>query len=371
MDDKSLMNLRERLVAEYNRAGNFKKYRLLFDIGNYNFLVEKLGKPELAINYEKELVYVNLSFHYNSSLINKIMYYIFDLGEVAENVIDVYKKAGYFYADNPKHVKLTFKEKSEILKDFLKWFCPSAYDIYKDLCAKNHAFYADLDKDYGIAFILQESDEYFLGINKYCDSDLLEIETYIHEIMHVYVHKFLRNYTWKSVENTFDGFYLETISMLSELELYRFFKENHMYPDSIEFHANFNDYINLSNYKCMKYLAVMAEREDAILNIDNLSYRVLGNNIINSNDDDPLYRFGMDYSTGLINSFCYGMSLLDAYKLQKSILDKDKNVINNYLISLQNTNKVCDDIEAGYDFSYMADSIRAHCDNIMKIYQRK
>lgn len=348
-----LLDLRNNIIKKLSSLSSTMLYRMSYDIDNYNSLVEDLGFDELRIispNVNRKVLYLG----------DKAMLYLDTFEDIADTVIDMYKDMNYVLFRNKGYSKLSGKDQEDILKDFLSSFCPDVYDIYKELIRNNHMFKCDMEGRLGEAFLLPENNLYFFGLNKNIRNDLEKIETIIHELMHIYGQKFLSNYRWNSAENVFNGFYSEAISLYSELRFYEYMVSNHICSEAMHLHANYSDYFSLVNYKTIKYLAMMSKKSDAFILYNGYYYQVEGNNTLDIDKGIPLYQYPEHYSQGDFSSFIYAISMMDAYDLLRRYFDGDKNIINNYLISLQNENKFFDDFNRDRDLTFMRDELNKH-----------
>ncbi|MCH5167059.1 MAG: hypothetical protein J1F35_04115 [Erysipelotrichales bacterium] len=364
MDYNYLKKIRSKLLNIYKYADKYKKKRMAYDFSNFNQLVLVSGFPNLVIPIE---IYDEANcFAY------RVYEYLEDFEVIADEVIDMFKETNFFLARNAGAINFSKKDLDDISKEFLLGFSADAYKLYEDLIREKRVF--DFEKKYlaGEAYILTESNLAFIGKNDHeLANTLFPLATMVHELMHIYVEFFLKNYRYTATFNSMDGFYAETIPMYSELEFYKFLVNNHLCGDSKHFNANYNDYIRLSYYKRIKYIVEMARRDDANVTFFDAKYEISGNTSLEIETNNPVFTYSSNYEKGSLNPFVYAMSLLDAYKLLEQSDNGDKNIINNYLISLQDPDKLEKDIINGYDLSFMRDDIKRHCDEIIKIYQKK
>lgn len=366
MEKEKLIELRERLLEEVSLHPSVSmQKRISYDVDSFNSLVCQAGFHDLELKAypvpQKEL------FPY------KIQQNFDYLDEIAKTVIGIYKSINFYYYKREGKVYLSPQDKKDIMREFLEYFCPAARDLYKEIYDNGKVFITNLDGNMGESYILQNIDDYYLAIDQKDLGDILELETYIHELMHIYSHHFLHNYTWNSAKNTFNGFYLETIPMYSELEFYRFLKEKGIFGDNLHFHRNVIDYNILTYFKGMHYLSEMDFRVDNEIICDNCNYKVSGNNILKEDEGVPFFEYQDWYKEGCVNEFCYGMGIIDAYDILNQNDDgkSSDRLIRKYLLSLQNPNKFDEDIMRGYDLRFMKDCLQERNAYLKKHYPVK
>lgn len=354
MDKDRLIYIKKLLEQEKIGRGKSMLRRLAYDIDSFNSLVCLLDNHDL----EMESIPEKKDNYFMYKVMNNLDY----LEQIADCIIDFYKDIDFYYYQNRPDLKLSSKEKKEIFSDFLKQFSNDAYLVYKDLYNEKRIFFSDLGNELGESFILSELDEYFIALSGDNNNDLLEIETYIHELMHVYSHKFLKNYSWNHSKNTLNGFYLETIPLFSEIAFYNWLESVGFSKNDLLFHINLNDFVNLRFYKTIKYLSQISLRDDAFVVCDNINYKVYGNNDLDIDQGIPFYGYSESYKSGGLNNFQYGMGLIDAYSLlERKINGEDTSkLINEYLLTLQNPFKFYSDIMRGYDVTFMRDTVLKH-----------
>lgn len=360
--EDEIYKVRNILIKASSGASKSMYKKLIYDIDSFNSLVEVLYMNELKISMRS--IRDNDLFCYN------VQDNLYNLEPLADRVIKMFKDMNFYCYLYRGYSNISLKEKTEIFSSFLNDFLPDAYKIYKEMCNQKRVFSGDIGCNSGESFIMQTSGNYFLAINQNMDNDLFELETYVHELMHIYVHSILKNYSSSTFGNTFNGFYLETIPLYGELAFYDWMINNHVYVKDMEFHRNLVDYLTLQFFKTMKYLAIVFERDDIEAITNNQEYKILGNNRVLIDDGIPYFQYHKELSEGNLNDFQYGLGIIDAYNLlERERTGEDvKTSINEYLVSLQNENKFDEDLMQGHNLSFMNSEIKARMDIMKKKY---
>lgn len=374
MNYEFLIYWRDKLLIMYNRASKSMKERILYDISFYNHLVTLFGLENKLFILNREIIsdekLLNPSVSLASRGIEELEYF----STIADEVLGVYKSEGVIGIGTDANPFLSPQDQKDILREFFNWFCPKLEEIYQDLIDKGRIIEVDTSASiFGFSILAPVSGEYILGKDRGCKTSLSWIETCVHELMHIYSAKFLMNYRFSGFENMLSGFFSETISMLAELELYRFYTERHICYDAANLHAHINDLMYLRNYKSMKYLSILNNRDDAYMNVspDGYGYIVWGNIDVNIPGEEPLYGNYKNYDDISVEEFIYAMSLIDAYNLEERIVNGEKNVINNYLIDFQWSDKLEERKQKALNLDYMRHSIRKHQEGVNRIYRLK
>lgn len=89
-------------------------------------------------------------------------------------------------------------------------------------------------------------DRYYIAITEDQINDIFDLETLVHELLHIYIDIFAHNYNWHLNLNLMKGFYYEAPSLYGELSLFEYMKKNNIYSEEMRKHRNIIDYFLLS-----------------------------------------------------------------------------------------------------------------------------
>ena len=303
-------------------------------------------------------------------LLENISIYIEDLGSLAKEVIKMYKSINFYCYLRHGNTNISNKDKSSILKEYLLERMPWAYQLYKDLYKDGHIFLMDSEQDYGVAYLMPLVDDYYMAINRCSLNDLSDIETTIHELMHIFVARLAYSYSWENHHNIISGFSKETASLYSSLSFFDFCMEHHICTDDALLNRNIVDYDILFFFKLINYFYEMGvKREESLLISDGMEYKF---DEIHKMDEDkgvPFFQYHEEeYANESFNKFIYATGYVEAYELLR--LEREgndpKKVINDFVLSRQ-VNDVNEDLfKTNLDF--MAREIRDHQKKLEKKY---
>lgn len=362
MNKDILVKKRNELFYAYKYADKYKKRRISTDIYYFNQLVTIQGYPELVLDYIKDPQYGRVcegAFIYRE--------YIEYLVEI---ILKQYAEMNFFYDQTIPNIHLSLQDRNDLISDFLQSYCKPAYDIYKKLVDGKRFFLFEQEYIKGESFIFTEIKDAFISLNpKLLEDDIDIMETIIHEIMHVFTQWTLANYKSSSNLNTYNGFFLESVTMHSELAFADYLKG--VIPDRPRIlHDNMNDFIRLASFKHIRYFYQMFKREDVSLKFDAVDYQFTGNTHLANETGNRFLGYPDDYKKGSFSSFIYAFSLIDAYLIREKEKNGDESALMDYIISLQNENKLDEDFERGYCLDFMFDTIKHNQEELLKLYKK-
>lgn len=333
---------RDELLNLFNRSSLSLKRRLIFDIELFNNLIDFLD--------EDSFIYVD--FYAQEKFIPTVLSDIKYLEQIADKVIAIFKEVDFYYYERDSYRKIPLKDREEIIRDFLSRVFPKGDEIYRNLISRRQIICRNTD-DYigGAAFPILGIATNFLLLNSLKTDNLATIEFLIHELMHIYDCTFLRNYPYVAYHNLIDGYYLETTELLIEELLYDFFMANHIFLDDILLRYNKEDYETLKWFKTIKYFSEMIKRGELRLHFDGNIFSFLGhNNDLQTDYDNILFRYSIDSCVGDMRDFRCGISKLKSMQLLRGngLVDYTQ-IINNFLISLQDSSSSLNLTSANYD----------------------
>ena len=347
--EKELLHL-ERLVmgssqTEYNRYRNdisnlqtmYKDY-----FGEYPRVLTK-SYPAKGVDL------LNIVFNYRDALFN-----------LGESLIETYKQSEFCYYGRDLYAKLSTDDYIDLLSEFLNYFNRDMAIIYNDIYDNNRLLAFQDEGIYGISYLLPNIDKYYIGIDDVnTKSDITIMETIVHELAHVYTAKFLSNYQYKGMNNLLDGLFTEVISLYSELSFYNFLLHKWEFRDSALYHRNSTDAELLSEYKGMRYLvkALIAQEQGQNVSVQTDGFKVWveGEFDYDPDKDVPFYRNYKTIKEGTLSSILYSAGIVKAYELYERELsgEKPRDIINEYLISLQGDNLEDEFLSNPIDLSFM------------------
>ena len=324
-----------KLERKFMSASYSKKKNLVYEFGSLVSLLDILG-------IDQKLVYdYKLANKIIGSFLNEIKIYLREFEQLADDVIKMYKDNNFIYYRNPGNLYLSHNDKLDLLRSFLEYYCQDAYQLYLDLLDQGKIFVASNDVA-GESFSFDSIKSRYLMVSDVNMDSIMEIETVIHELMHLYCSKFLQNYTVKYMRNFYNGFYYETVPLYSELSFYDFMKKEGINNFNLEMHRNLIDRYILEYFLTIKYLAKIAEREDVTIILGDFDYHVIKNKendkplSIDTNETNPMYMLNEKYANGRTVDFIYAMSSIAAARLiEKERINKisPKMLINEYLLT--------------------------------------
>lgn len=331
--------------------------RVVYDFGFLSSLIEAA---------EIDKLFINGNFKDADDLEN-IVYsmenHLEEVERLANRVLKMFRSIDFYCYYDSGYQSLKPKHKIDVLFSFLDEFFPELLMMYKDMRESNHIFIADLDDDLGQSYSLQSIDSYYVAIHYDQDNDITNLETLIHEMLHVYSMHFLRNYGWKKTQKLLNAFSGETIPLYGELAFFDYLVRNNIIKESAYFHRNELDYNILYFFKVIKYFCYLARIDkDQFYFPDGLTYEYRGKKTIKIYDGVPFMGFDNEdlKKSGLVN-FAYGIGSIEAYNLLKQHRRgaKPKEIIDNFLISQDDPDHMEKSI-FNSDLSFMRDEIKHH-----------
>lgn len=306
----------------------------------------------------------------DDELLANVSLYIDELNTLATNVIKMYKDINFYCYLRYGNMHLSNKDKSDILKEFLLTKMSWLYPLYKDLYNDGCIFFSREDNNYGSAYLMPLIDEYYITLNRYSPSDLKDIETTIHELMHVYIAKLAYSYSWQNHHNILSGFSKESASLYSMLSFFEFCFNNHICKEDALFNRNMEDYDILSFFKTIHYFHEMGVKRGEGLTISNgISYNFDEAYPLDEDKGIPFFQYHTDqYYQESFNTFIYGTGSIEAYELLR--LEKEgydiKSILNDFTLTYQKSD-ISNDLFHP-DLSFMANEIKKHTQELQKKY---
>ena len=342
----------ELLTRLYNSSSKSIKKRLQYD---FDFL------KDIAETLDKKIYIPDFKIVYDDSLfMYQIEKYIDDLEVLAEIVIDLFKQIDFYFYNRLSYLDFSKKDAEDIISEFLEYFSKDMLSIYKELLDSKKIDFCELHGSSGQSFFMNSIDSYYVLFHDNLKSKLLFLETIIHELCHVYSNKFLKNYRYNGIKNLQEGFFGESISLYSEMSFYEFLNNKGISKSELEFHRNVLDYLILVYFKTINYISKVSKRSDIQLITDNVSYRAIGNNILDIEECGSIYEYTKSFYEGNLQDFRYAVSSIDAFSLLK-LEEEGKNpskIIKDYLIGFQNDRMMDDFLERELDIGYMFSKIK-------------
>ena len=294
--------------------------------------------------------------------------------DLDQKLIDTYKEAGFYYFGRDAYDKISDDEFIELLGEFLNYFNVDIARIYNDIQTKRQFLDYDEKDIYGVSYLLPSLNNYYIGVGATTiRSDMMILETVIHELAHVYTAQFLKNYNYKGMENLLGGLFSETISLYSELSFTNFLANKWKYQTSVLYHRNTVDAELLSEYKCARYMtkALLEQSHNPNISVCSNGFNtwVEGEFEYDPDKDIPFFRSTDSIKKGTTSSILYSVGIVDAYKLLDLELHvaEPKEIINDYLISLQNENANEEFIQQVFDLSFMKKDIAERNEKLLKL----
>lgn len=352
----------EVLTRLYNSSSKSMKKRILYDFDFLKSIAEELDTKIYTPNYK--IVYDESLFMY------QIEKYIDDLEVLAEIVIDLYKKIDFYFYNRFSYIDFSKKDMEDLLKEFFQGFSPEMLFIYNEMLENNRIDFTEMHGSAGESFFLNNISSYYVLFNDGVKSKLLFLETIIHELCHIYSNKFLKNYRYNGLKNLQEGFFGETISLYSELSFYEFLVSKGFSKIDLALHRNVLDYLILTYFKTINYVAKVSARTDIEMLTDNVNYRAIGNNRLDIEEIGSIYEYTPYFYNGNLQDFRYGPSTIEAFhllKLEEKGISPSR-IINSYLIGFQNDNMMDDFLESELDLGYMFKKINERNQVLRKVY---
>lgn len=359
--------IKETVLKLDNKARKVRSKSMALRYGyDYTFLAYLLEEAGIEdIHLREDLI--NLV---PDDLFNNVSLYIDDLETLAKEVIKMFKEINFYCYLRQGNTSISRKDKSSILKEYLLEKMPWAYQLYKDLYKSEHVFIVESDKYYGAAYMMPLIDEYFISINRYSPNDLADIETTIHELMHVYVASLAYGYSWKNHHNIITGFSKESASIYSSLSFFEFCLDHHILIDDAMLNRNSEDYEILSIFKLIHYFYEMGvKREKEVIISDGINYNFSKAHKLNEDVGVPFFQYHEeDCREDSFNTFLYGTGALEAYELLKREKEghDTKEIINDFVLKYQYR-----DVNPALfkpDLTFMATEIKNHQKELEKKY---
>lgn len=282
---------------------------------------------------------------------------------LANRVLKMFKKMDFYCYFNSGYTSLSVKDKTDILYSFLDEFLPELLKMYKKMYEDNHIFLSDLGDNLGQSYVLQAIDSYYVAINVNQENDLNNLETIVHELLHVYSMHFLRNYDWKKTQRLLNGLSSETIPLYGELAFFDYLVRNNILKEDAYFHRNLLDYNILEFFKIIKFFCYFARKDKDNFHFPGgLTYEYKGEGKLSLFEGIPFMNFDNSSlrKSELVN-FAYGIGSVEAYNLFR--IEKNgltpKEIIDSFLIRQGDNDHLKRDI-FNTDLSFMSKEIQKH-----------
>lgn len=362
--EKELFNLFQKLEREFYSASKSKQQKLIYDAAFY----EELRSINGTDKYELHNLKSHIKYNYFANLIieNREAF-----EKMADRVIDIFKDMNFYCYLRRSYKNIKKEEKEDILKNFLNSFIPELFDIYKDLVKYGRIFLASLKGAWGETFLFPSIDRYYIAITEDQINDIFDLETLVHELLHIYADVFAHNYNWHLNLNFMEGFYYETPSLYGELSLFEYMKKNNIYPEEMRKHRNIIDYFLLSYFKTIKYICVKLDSPDVTINLEDLNYKINGNALLDIDAGVPFFQYHEDImKIGSLQDFIYGVSSFESYKLlERERKGEDiKKSINDFILSLDDDTKLYSFLSNPQMSEFMKSELESHNNYLKKKY---
>ncbi len=296
--------------------------------------------------------------------------YIDDLGALAKRVIKMYKKINFYCYLRYGNTSLSNKDKSSILKEYLLEKMPWAYNMYRDLLKDGHVFLVDGCIDYGAAYLMPMIDEYYMTIDRHSQNDLSDIETTIHELMHIFIAKLAYAYSWDTHHNIISGFSKESATLYSTLSFFDFCMEHHICREDALLNRNMADDDILTFFKYINYFYEMGvKRAKEVTISDGVNYKFDEAYKMEEDEGVAFFRYQEDEcAEGSFNNFLYGIGYVEAYDLLRKEREgyDPKRMLNEFVLEHQKQDVNPDVFKTNLDF--MAKEIKSHQKSLEKKY---
>ncbi len=283
------------------------------------------------------------------------------LEHLANRVLKMYKGIDFYCYFDSGYAHLSSKDKVDILYSFLDEFLPELLKMYKDLYEKGHIFGSNLGTALGESFIMPSIDSYYIALNHNQENDIYNLETIIHELLHIYASHFLRNYDWKKTQRLLNGLSAETVPLYGELAFFDYLVRNNIAKESAYFHRNYLDYNTLYFFQIIKFFCHYARQNPDDFNFNSgISYEFTGKKVNIQGEGMFSLTFDEVKNSELVN-FAYGIGGIEAYNLYH--LEKmgvpPKKIIDTFLLNQGDDDHLTKDI-INMDLSFMKREVKSH-----------
>ncbi|MDE6292566.1 MAG: hypothetical protein K2L98_02670, partial [Bacilli bacterium] len=296
--------------------------------------------------------------------------YIDDLAELAKRVIKMFKRINFYCYLRPGNTNISMKDKSSILKEYLLEKMPWAYEIYKDLLREGHVFLVESNRDYGAAFLMPTIDEYYMTLDRHSPNDLSDIETTIHELVHIFVAKLAYAYSWENHHNIISGFSKESASLYSSLSFFDFCMKHHICTDDALLNRNMADYDILTFFKYINYFYEMGVKgKKEVIISEGIEYKFDQAYKMEEDEGVAFFRYFEDEcAEESFNTYLYGTGAVEAYELLRKEREgyDPQRVLNEFVLKYQRQDVNPDLFKTNLDF--MAKEIKGNQKNLEKKY---
>lgn len=354
----------EHLKNAFLHANKTQRKRIIFD---FDFA----SSMEEALKCDFKIPDYSTSSEDPSLFMNQVIDYIYELEQIAEYVIEMYKRMGFYNYQRSCFRTLSKENAETILKEFLEYFFRDLLKLYEDLVKNNRVDIADLGPNAGESYLFNMLKSYYILINGNYYNHLFLLETIIHELMHIYSNMFLQNYRHYGLQNLNNGFFGEALSMYAELSLFEFLKRRKLFGEELLLHRNMLDFAILRYFKTINYVAKMYERADTDFYSDNSSYRITGKIGLQQDQGVPFFEYpSADYAKGNLLDFKYALGGIEAFNfLRREQAGEDiKRMIDTYLLGFQFEDQMDKYLEEYHDLDFMYANINERTQELKKRY---
>ncbi len=304
--------------------------RTIYDYSFLKSLISTLGIKDLSVDVDF------LALDDGEHIIYTIEDYLEELEKIATRVLKMYRKMDFYCYCYNGYESLSAKDRIDILYGFMDEFLPELLSMYKKMYSEDKIFLGDLGDNLGESYCLPNIDSYYVALNINQKSDINNLETIIHEMLHVYAMRFLRNYDWHKTQSLLNRLSSETIPLYGELAFSDYLVRNNVLKESTYFHRNNLDYDLLEFFKIIKFFCCLARKDKDNFHFPGgLSYEYKGELACPLYQGVPFMEFRRELlKKGELINFAYGIGSIEAYRLLQ--LERrgasPKEIIDNFLV---------------------------------------
>lgn len=329
-----------KIINELKRVKNYNIYYGLADCLYH--LNEIIVLKDLNINYPKEFEYEWLIKNKNidnnkyqreiKKIVSDDMDFNFKLTKMYDYLIDRYCLAPGVVSFN----YVPFEKSLDLAKEFYKDFDNDIYNYFLEILDSPRFILVDHYEDLeGWAISSNYLIDSYLVVSPY--NNIADFSTIIHEMMHCYNHKLLKNCSFKEMDRVLLNGMREVPSFFIEHVGIDFLKKKNINLDDIKNIKSVNDSELIYTLKSFEDLLLSVEIDvnDYFYNLTYTYGRVIAyhfyNNYLKDNKKtlDELKKFMLDYKTYdkkyLLNN--YGLNFNDVTNYQKLTRFIDKNLV--------------------------------------------
>lgn len=338
---KSLDEYNSLLTQKLQVSSLSKKRRIAYDLGTIYSVYEMFGVRKNLPNYSQ---YLN-----GTSLTNETFKNVDSFSSIAKSIINVKEVSSYYNYRLFPYDKISDKD-NNIIKEFFNYFLPKLSNIFRELYNDDRILFVSNLTTAGFAIPLIELDKYFIAISSDDNYGLETFTTLIHELLHVYSLKFLKNYRFSVTRNLIDGLFCEAVSLYGELSFLVFLLNKHILSEEALILLNLFDNILFDTANSVNLFSKIIDSPNIYIKFDNTKYELY--DLGTSEEENTLCK-------GDFVDFSYIVGFVEAYNLLYKELNgaNIEKSINSFLLELDDPylfeKKYCD----GVDLSFMQSEI--------------